>query len=147
MTPKIAASYQRTSKEKDDAFSIISQINENRTYAKERTISLPKHYEFSEEFTGKVIDRPELNKVRQLIRSGLVNVLIVYATDRFARKVGVGDFLLDELFEYGVELHIVAWGGSVRDTPEDRVRFNFEMTFSDYERRKIIERTTRGRLQ
>ncbi len=69
----------------------------------------------------------------------------MYATDRFARKIGVGDFLLDELMRYGVQLHIVAWGSWVRDTPEDRVRFNFEMTFSDFERRKIVERTQRGK--
>jgi site-specific DNA recombinase len=147
MTTKIAASYARTSKEADDAFSVASQLAANRQYAQQHNATLPPEYEFAEDYTGKVIDRPELNKIRRLVRDRAITMLIVYATDRLARKVGVADFLLDECFDHGVELHIVAWGGPVRDTPEDRMRFNFESTFGDYERRKIVERTTRGKLQ
>jgi len=147
MNTKIAASYPRTSREKDDAFSIPSQVAGNRDYAREHGFQLPEEYEFREEFTGKAIERPQMNKIRQLIRQRKIQALIVFVADRFARKIGVGEFLLDELFEYGVELHIVSWSGSVRDTPEDRARFNFEMLFSDFERRKIRERTDRGRTQ
>jgi site-specific DNA recombinase len=147
MRERIAASYGRTSKENDDAFSVAAQLKANRHYANEHDLRLPTEYEFAEDYTGKVLDRPELNQIRKLIRQGAIHILIIYASDRLARKVGVGDLLLDELIEHGVELHIVAWGGAVRDTPEDRVRFNFEMTFSDFERRKIIERTSRGRRE
>lgn len=142
---RIAASYGRTSKEFDDAFSVSSQLDADREYGARISAKLPKEYEFAEDYTGKSLDRPEYNKIRELIRNRKINILIVYATDRFARKVGVGDFLLDELFRYGVELHIVAWGAPVRNVPEDRMRFNMEMSFSDFERLKIIERTTRGK--
>jgi site-specific DNA recombinase len=147
MSPKRAASYGRTSMEHDDAFSVSSQLKRNREYAEQHDLYLPTEYEFAEDFTGKVIDRPEISKVRQLVRAKAIDALMVYATDRLARKVGVADYLLDELLEHGVELHIVSWGGPVRDTPEDRMRFNFEATFGDYERRKIIERTTRGKRE
>jgi site-specific DNA recombinase len=142
----IAASYARISAEKDDRdYSIPSQLEANRHYAQSRGFNLA--HELSEVWTGKAQDRPEYAKVRDLVRKRAIGALIVYATDRFARKIGVGDFLLDELMRYGVELHIVAWNSYVRDTPEDRVRFNFEMTFSDFERRKIIERTQRGKRE
>lgn len=49
------------------------------------------------------------------------------------------------MFEYGVQLHIVQWGQHVRDIPEDRLRFNFETTFSSYERDKFMERGKRGK--
>jgi DNA invertase Pin-like site-specific DNA recombinase len=39
------------------------------------------------------------------------------------------------------------WDRYVRDVPEDRLRFNFEMTFSDFARSKIVERTTRGKIK
>src|SRR5689334_2565175 len=102
----IAASYTRISAEKDDGdYSIPSQLDANRQYAQSHRFNLA--HEFSEIWTGKAQDRPEYNKVRELVRKRAINVLIVYATDRFARKIGVGDFLLDELMRYGVQLHIV----------------------------------------
>lgn len=143
----IAASYGRTSKEVDDAYSVSSQLDFNREYAQRISAKLPQEYEFSEDYTGKALDRPAYTKIRDLVRNRKINILIVYATDRFARKVGVGDILLDELMQYGVQLHIASWGSYVRDVPEDRLRFNFEMTFSDFERGKIVERTTRGKLK
>jgi site-specific DNA recombinase len=143
--PKIAASYGRTSQESDDGFSVASQLDANREYAARNGFVLPKEQEFSETFTGKVEDRPEMNRVRALVRARKIQVLIVYAADRFARSVGVGERLLNELFRFGVELHIVAWNSHVRNTPEDWMRFNFEQTFGDYERRKIVERTQRGK--
>jgi site-specific DNA recombinase len=147
MSPKTAASYGRTSMEHDDAFSVSSQHKGNRQYAKEHDIHLPSEYEFSEDFTGKVIDRPELGKVRQLIRTKAIDTLIVYATDRLARDTGVANYLLEECVRHDVALHIVSWGGPVRDTPEDRLRFDFESVFSAYERRKIVERTMRGKRE
>jgi site-specific DNA recombinase len=142
----IAASYARISSEKEDAdYSIPSQLEANRKYA--RACGFEVAHEFSEVWTGKTQERPEYSKLRELVRTRAIGVLIVYATDRFARKIGIGDFLLDELMRYGVQLHVVAWNSYVRDTPEDRVRFNFEMTFSDFERRKIIERTQRGKRE
>jgi site-specific DNA recombinase len=143
----IAAIYGRTSHETDDAFSVLSQIEAGLLYAQRHSFTLPESYIFREDFTGKVLDRPEYNKIRELVRSRKIQMLIVYATDRFARKVGVGDMLLDELMQYGVQLHIVVWDSYVRDVPEDRLRFNFEMTYSDFERGKIVERTTRGKIK
>jgi site-specific DNA recombinase len=142
---EIAAAYVRTSQEKDDAFSLDSQIEAIRQFAVASRLDLPPEYKFREEFTGKLLDRPKLSKLRTLIKEGKVTAVIVYATDRLARKVGVADILLDELFSYNVKLYIVQWGSYVKDTPEDRLRFNFEATFSDFERRKIAERTTRGK--
>src|SRR3954469_12485280 len=104
MTAKIGASYGRTSHEKDDAFSVSSQLKRNREYARSLDIHIPEEYEFAEDFTGKVIDRPELSRVRQLMRSKAITVLIVYATDRLARDTAVANYLLEECFRYGVEL-------------------------------------------
>jgi len=120
-----------------------SQAEAIREYAQRRGLHLPAGYEFPEEFTGKVMDRPQLNKIRQLIRQGAVNAVIVYTVDRLARKTSVADLLLDELTEAGVALHVVSWGRPV--TPNDRSQFLFEAVISDLERERIVERTTRGR--
>lgn len=145
MSGLIGAVMGRTSKETDDAFSVSSQIDANLRYAASNGIHIPDAYAFREDFFGKVLDRPELNKIRQLIRNGKIKALVIYATDRLARKVSVGEIMLDEMFEHDVQLHIIAWGTYVKNTPEDKLRFNFETTVSSFERDKIAERIQRGR--
>src|SRR3954471_15084373 len=114
-TPLVAALYARTSHENDDAFSLSSQLVELWDAVKTEGFVVPQEYVFQEECTGKIADRPELNKVRKLMREGAINILAVFDASRFARKIGVADILLDELFEYGVQLYLVSWGGVVKD--------------------------------
>lgn len=142
---EVAAAYVRTSAEKDDAFSLDSQLDAIRGFGLDATLSVPLDCEFRETFTGKLLERPQLNKLRLLLKEGNVSAVIIYATDRLSRKISVADLLLEELFSYGVKLYIVSWGTFVKDTPEDRLRFNFEAAFSDFERRKISERMHRGK--
>lgn len=139
------AVYARTSKETDDAFSVSSQVDAALEYARSRGFYVPEEYIFREDYSGKEFDRPCYSKIRELVRGRKICGLIIYATDRFARRVSVGELYLDELIKYGVALHNVSWGQAVRDTPEDRVRFNIETTFSSFEREKIIERVMRGK--
>ncbi len=141
----IAAVYGRTSKETDDGFSVASQIDAGLSYAESGNFMVPDAYQFREEHTGRVTERPEYNKIRVLIRERKIQALIVYAVDRFARRVSVGEILLDELIENAVQLHVVQWGTHLKNTPEDRLRFNFETTFSGFEREKFIERASRGK--
>src|SRR5689334_2876729 len=106
----IGAVMGRTSKETDDAFSVSSQIDAGLFYAKEHGITIPDDYIFREDCSGKLLDRPEYNKIRELIRARKIHILIIYATDRLARRVSIGEIFLDEVFENDVQLHIVAWG-------------------------------------
>lgn len=143
---QLAIGYPRTSKEKDDAFSIKTQHDRILEYAARHDLVVPPDMMLSETHTGAVIDRPQLNKLRQFVREGEARDVIVYSCDRLSRSTGVGETLLDELFSLHVTLHIVQWDSSIRDTPEDRLRFEMEMMFSSLERRKIRERTARGKL-
>ena len=106
----IAAVYGRTSKETDDAYSVSSQLDAGLSYATTNTLTVPTEYQFREDFTGRLLDRPELAKIRTLIRERKIQALIIYATDRLARRTGVGEILLDEIMEYGAQLHIIQWG-------------------------------------
>ncbi|MBV9791477.1 MAG: recombinase family protein [Chloroflexi bacterium] len=147
MNTLLAAVYGRTSKETDDAYSVSSQIDAGLLYARTNGLVVPDQYVFREDYTGRALDRPAYGKIRTLIKQQKIKAVIIYATDRLARKVSVGEIFLDEMVEYGVELHIVAWGTNVKNTPEDKLRFNFETTFSSFERDKIVERTRRGKMK
>jgi len=41
---------------------------------------------FREDYTGKTLDRPELSKVREMLKARQADVLIVYKTDRLDRS-------------------------------------------------------------
>src|SRR3712207_1584855 len=97
----VAVVYGRTSKETDDAYSVSSQIDANLAYAEKNGLTVPDEYIFREDFTGKLLDRPEFNKIRTLIRNRRIEAVIIHATDRLARKVSVGEILLDEMMAHG----------------------------------------------
>ena len=144
---QIAVSYPRTSSEKGDAsFSMRSQAEAIRDYAERHGLTIV--YELPEEFTGKVMDRPQLNKIRALARQGNVGAMIVYTVDRLARKTSVADLLLDELTEKPrsrTTRRVLGQTCGARQT--DHSQFLFEAVISDLERERIVERTTRGRTK
>src|SRR6266542_3227294 len=81
------------------------------------------------------------------MHDGSIDILAVYDVSRFARKIGVADILLDEVFECGVQLYLVSWDSVVRDTIRDRKVFYDESIYADIDRRKILERTTDGKRE
>jgi site-specific DNA recombinase len=141
----IAAAYARTSSDRDDSFKISSQLDGIFDYAEENSISIPKEYVFEETFSGKTASRPQYNKIRQLIKTGAIDMLIVYDASRFARAMDVSVNMLDELFDSKIELHLVSWQSEVRNINSDRDHFYDESLYADKERRKIVERLSRGK--
>src|SRR4051794_17781466 len=105
----IAVGYGRTSKEKEDGFSLDGQFEAIRRVAADAGITLPPEFEFREEFSGRLLERPKLNALRALLREGKAKAVIIYATDRLSRKLGGADILLDEFFAHEVKLYIVSW--------------------------------------
>jgi DNA invertase Pin-like site-specific DNA recombinase len=144
---RIGVLYTRISDDENHTFSIASQVKYGLEYADYQGIYVPQEYIFEETFSGYSDDRPELNKIKRLMRSGKIDCIIAYDTTRVARRIGVADFLLQEIFDNNVQLHLVSWRGPVNDTPYDRQRFYHEAVYSDTERRVIRERSMRGRRQ
>jgi len=137
--------YARTSKDTDDAFSVESQVKRSVEYAEAHGITIPEEFIFREDFTGFKLDRPEFNKVRKLVAEGGVACVIIYQTDRLARRsFHAQQILQEELIADGVELHIVSWGRAVENTPQDIAFFGIQAEFAQMERGMIVERTLRG---
>ncbi len=104
---KRAVIYARvsTDEQAETGTSLDNQVEQSLAYAQANNLSVVDI--FKEDFTGKVLDRPELNKVRAMLRSRQFDCLIVYKTNRLDRSEwGVNLLiLLQELKEAGVELH------------------------------------------
>ncbi|GAI10599.1 unnamed protein product, partial [marine sediment metagenome] len=42
-------------------------------------------YRFSEAYSGLTLERPKLNELRELVRAGDIDVIVVYCLDRLSR--------------------------------------------------------------
>lgn len=97
---------------------------------------------FEEKFTGTKIDRPELDKLLKLLKSG--DTLIVTKLDRIARSISKGTELIEMLIEMGVIVHIINLG-VLDNSPASRLVRNIFLAFAEFERDMIVERTQEGK--
>lgn len=97
---------------------------------------------YKEKFTGTKKDRPEFQKLLKVLKEG--DTLVVTKLDRFARSTIDGINTIKELFERGVNVHILNMG-LVENTPTGRLIFNVMLAFAEFERDMIVERTQEGK--
>ena len=93
-------------------------------------------------YTGKVSDRPELDKLKKKLQSG--DTLVVTKLDRVARSVAAGSELIDELNNRGVKVNILNMG-IIDDTPTGKLIRNVMLSFAEFERDLIVQRTQEGK--
>ena len=95
-----------------------------------------------EKYTGSVTKRPELDKLLQEIKPG--DTLIVTTLDRIARSTSHGIELIDRLTEKNITVHILNLG-TLNETPIGNLVRNVLLSFAEFEREMIVERTQAGR--
>jgi site-specific DNA recombinase len=130
-------------------YSLDSQIEACRKYAERLGFIVVT--EFREDFTGTVPleQRPEGKKAYAMLRSGEADALIIYTVDRLVRPPEEGDewdmpVLVRNLAKLGKEIHAVN-RGKLDTSFAGLLIAMLDAKTAGEERRKIIERTTRGR--
>ena len=107
---KRAGIYSRvsTKTQERDGFSIPAQFREDRKLCQQHgyKIVIERH----DDISGKVLERPGLNEIREMICRREIDVLVVYDPDRLTREPTHSVLLRDELEFYGVSLHYVVGG-------------------------------------
>lgn len=98
---------------------------------------------FCDSFTGKRIDRPEFDRLRGKLSAG--DKLIVTKLDRFVRSAVQGSQLIESLIEKGVTVHVLNIG-IMDNTPTGKLIRNIMLSFAEFERDMIIERTSEGKM-
>jgi site-specific DNA recombinase len=142
---KVAAIYARVSSdEQADNYSLTSQVTLCLDYAQKNGLDVRDEYIFREDYSGAERSRPELDKIWPLAQRGEIKALIVYSGDRLTRTPAHGDEYRSMLKRYGCEIHYTT-RGLIGETAEEELLTGVEDQFARYERRKILERTTRGR--
>ncbi len=142
---KLVALYARVSsdRQKEDK-TIASQTASLRTYAQAQGYTIPEGWVFEDEgYSGATLARPALERLRDLVAEGQVEVVLVYGPDRLSRKYAYQVLLLEEFSRHGVET--VFLQGVCAQTPEEQLLVQFQGMIAEYERAQIAERSRRGK--
>jgi site-specific DNA recombinase len=142
---KLAAIYARVSSDKQrEEHTIASQTAALIEFAKKSGLEVPKEWVFEDEgYSGAKLERPGLERVRDLAAEGQIQAVLVYAPDRLSRKYTHQMLLMDEFARHGVETRFVK--APKGDTPEDQLALQFQGMIAEYERAQTMERSRRGK--
>lgn len=97
---------------------------------------------YHDSFTGTKSDRPEFNKLLDTITSG--DTLIVTKLDRFARSLSQGSELITQLIDMDVKVNVLNVGMMDNSSSGKLIR-NIFLSFAEFERDMIIQRTQEGK--
>ena len=142
---KTAAIYTRVSSDhQKENKTIGSQVDELLRFAEEQGYVVPEEYVFKDEgYSGAVLIRPGLERIRDLSAEGQVQAVLIYSPDRLSRNYAYQVVLMDEFASCGTEVLFVH---SVKaDTPEAALLLQLQGMISEYERAMIKERARRGK--
>ena len=96
----------------------------------------------SDAYTGTQTDRPELSRLLEEMQEG--DTIMVTKLDRIARNLKQGLELIDGLNNRGIKVHVLNMG-LIDDTPTGRLIRNIMLSFAEWERDTIMERTREGK--
>jgi site-specific DNA recombinase len=144
---RLAAIYARVSTDRQrDEGTVESQISELHELADDRGLLVAEEFVFSDEgFSGAVLARPALERLRDRATEGAFEVVLCHSADRLARRYAYQVLLLEELGRAGVEV-VFAREPERTGSPEDELLRQFQGMIAEYERAQIAERMRRGRL-
>jgi site-specific DNA recombinase len=97
-----------------------------------------------ENYSGSRLDRPGLDRLRDLASEGAFEAVLVCSPDRLARQYAYQFVVVEELQRAGCEVVFLNHG--LGESPEERMLLQIQGVFAEYERALIQERTRRGRL-
>jgi site-specific DNA recombinase len=144
--PKRAILYARVSTDEQarSGYSLAQQLEALREYAAR------EGYEVLEEVqdpgqSGASLERPGMDRVRDLVAAGGVSLVLAQDRDRFAREPAYHYLLRREFKEHGTKIRALNDRGD--DSPEGELTDGILDQLAKYERAKIVERSRRGKLR
>jgi len=144
--PKAAVLYARVSTDEQvrSGYSLAQQLEALREYA------ACEGYEVLEAVQdpgqrGASLERPGMDRVRDLVAAGGVSVVLAQDRDRFAREPAYHYLLRREFEEHGTKIRALNDRGD--DSPEGELTDGILDQLAKYERAKTAERTRRGKLK
>lgn len=144
-TTKKAALYIRvsTDAQREEGYSIPAQRKMLKAFCESKGI---ERYDFYEDggFTGSNIERPEMQRLIEDTKNGLISHVVIYKLDRLSRSQRDTLYLIEEVFNpHGVDF--VSLNENLDTaTPMGRAMLGIMSAFAQLEREQIRERTRMG---
>src|SRR6266404_4725970 len=140
-----AAIYARVSSDHQrEHNTIASQTKALLDYALAHQHTVAPEWIFEDEgYSGSVLVRPGLERLRDLIAEGAIQTVLVHGPDRLSRSYAYQVLLLEEFARHGAE--VVFLKAPAAETPEQRLLLQFQGMIAEYERAQIAERCRRGK--
>lgn len=136
---KTAAIYARTSTAQQNT---EIQINETREHCLKRGWNIHGIYE--DKLTGRNLQRPQFQKILELARTRVIDVVVVYKLDRAFRSLSDCVTTVAELHDLGVEFLSLKDPGMDFTTASGRLLFHLIASFAAFEVDLIKARTKAG---
>jgi len=131
---RMAAIYARVSSEQQrEENTIASQTASLIEFAQSHDLEVPKEWVFEDQgYSGATLERPGLERVRDLAAEGQIQVMLAYSPDRLSRKYAYQILLIEEFARHGVETVFVK--SPQGDSAEDQLLVQFQGMIAEYER-------------
>src|SRR3984885_5768891 len=142
---RMAAIYARVSSEHQrEENTIADQTASLIEFAHQHELEVPKEWVLEDEgFSGATLERPGLERIRDLAAEGHIQAVLAYSPDRLSRKYAYQILLIEELAKHGVETVFV--NAPQGTSAEDQLLVQFQGMIAEYERAQILERSRRGK--
>jgi site-specific DNA recombinase len=144
--PKRAILYARVSTDEQarSGYSLAQQLEALREYAAREGFQVLEEVSDPGQ-SGASLERPGMDRLRDLVAAGGVTLVLAQDRDRFAREPAYHYLLKREFEEHGTKIRAMNDRGD--DTPEGDLTDGILDQLAKYERAKIAERTRRGKLR
>jgi len=146
MIKGLCALYARVSSESQARDNTIaSQVMALRERIAADGFSLEPDQSYVDEgYSGSILARPALERLRDAVAGGHIERIYVHAPDRLARRYAHQVLVIDEFRRAGAE--VIFLNRPIGGTAEDDLLLQVQGVIAEYERAKILERGRRGRL-
>lgn len=123
----------------EDQEALLRKAVEVRNVQRDEEHRIVRVYR-EEAVSGGTLDRPQLHRLRDDIRSGVIDLVVVTKLDRLVRSVVGAAELMDFFREHGVALNSLAETVDT-DSSHGRFFFNIMQSNAQMERERTAERT------
>jgi len=144
--PKRAILYARVSTDEQarSGYSLAQQLEALREHAAREGLQILKEVEDPGQ-SGASLERPGMDRVRDLVAGGSVSVVLAQDRDRFAREPAYHYLLRQEFEEHGTKIRALNDSGD--ESREGELTDGILDQLAKFERAKTAERTRRGKLR
>lgn len=146
--PKTAILYARVSTEEQarSGYSLAQQLEALRAWAALEGYTVPNGYEITDSgYSGAYLERPGLDRVRDLVDDGGITAVVAQDRDRLAREPALLWFLRKEFEAHGTTLRALNDRGD--DSPEGQLTDGILDQLAKFERANLVRRSWRGKVR